>query len=129
MKLGKNEVAVIIGGKSYKNGDVVNRTIEDYGGGLVKPPVINGNGQGSNYILAQIARQGNNATVAGPNGSEIAMPNYAILFHEVFGHFVYHYIQNSCTQNQQTLDYENSIRELRNLPVRTGTDHPRDRNY
>lgn len=129
IKLGKNEIALIRGGKSYKDGDVVNKTIEDYGGGIVKPPIINGNGQGSNYILAQIVRQNNTATVEGTSGAQIAMPNYVVLFHEAFGHFVYHYIQNSCTQNQQTLDYENSIRKLRDMPLRSGGDHAPDKDY
>ena len=129
VRLGKNEISVIIGGKSYKDGDVVNITIEDYGGGRVRPPVINGNGRSSNHIVAQIAKQNITATVAGTNGNQIILPNYAVLFHEAFGHFVYHYIQNSCTQNQQTIDYENSIRQLRNLPLRSGTDHPKDKDY
>ncbi|MCX8020822.1 MAG: hypothetical protein N2747_10045 [Chitinophagaceae bacterium] len=129
IKLGRNEIAVIIGGRSYKDGDVVNKTIEDYGGGRLMPPVINGNGLGSNYLLSQIARQPNNATVAGISGAEIEMPNFVVLFHEAFGHFVYHYIQNSCTQNQQTINYENSIRQLRGMPLRSGTDHPKDKDY
>jgi RHS repeat-associated protein len=129
VKLGPNEIIAIIGGKNYKDGDVVNKTIETFGGGRVKPPVINGNGPGSNYILAQVARQPVAETVKSVTGNKTANENSVILAHEAFGHVVYHYIQNSCTQNQQTIEYENKIRTLRNMPLRSGTDHPKDRDY
>jgi RHS repeat-associated protein len=118
-----------IRGKNYSNGDVVNETILDYGGGRVKPPVINGNGLGSNRIIAQIIRQESNVMGQGTNGVRILLYNFTIMFHEAFGHFVYHYIQNSCTQNNQTIDYENMVRALHGLPLRSGGDHPKDSDY
>lgn len=126
--LGPNQ-ELQIRGRSYKNGDVVQETILDYGGGRVKPPEINGNGLGSNRIVAQVIRQENPATAKGIYGTPVQLNNFTVFFHEAFGHFVYHYIQNSCTQNQQTIDYENSIRRLRGMPLRSGTDHPKDKDY
>jgi RHS repeat-associated protein len=121
----KGETEVIVSGKSYKDGDKINKTINDYGGGRTKPPVLNGNGPGSDYILTQIIRQNNSETVAGRNGTQISSPNFIVIFHEAFGHAVYHYMQqNNATQNQQTINYENSIRKFRGLPERSGTDHP-----
>jgi hypothetical protein len=94
-----------------------------------KPPVISGHGQCSNYVLTQIVRDENTATVNDTGNVPIPIPNFLVLFHEAFGHFEYHNIQNSCTQNQQTIDYENNVRQLRAMPLRSGKDHPEDHDY
>ena len=139
LKLKENETLIKIVGyekdgktpifKEYNNGDVYVKRIGDYGGGYVDEPVVNGNGPGSNSVLSRILRSANKGTVQGTNGVQVANPNYSILFHEIFGHFIYHTINNSCTQNQETINYENKVRALRGLPLRSGKDHPADKDY
>ena len=102
--------------------DPENTTVEEYGGGVTLQYDPK-----TNTTNVFIQRQSNTQTVDGQNGKQISIPNFAILMHEAFGHFVYHDAQKIGNQQRcETIDYENQVRKLNNMPLRAYDDgHPK----
>ncbi|GAA4743694.1 hypothetical protein GCM10023229_23930 [Flavisolibacter ginsenosidimutans] len=101
------------------------------------PGAVTAAGSGGGVTLARdaannttnvfIQRQASTETVDGQNGSQISDPNFAVLFHEAFGHFVYRDVKKIGNQQKSaTIDYENQVRKLNNMPLRSyDVGHPK----
>jgi RHS repeat-associated protein len=101
--------------------DPANTTVEEYGGGVTTQYDPE-----KNTTNIYIQRQ-QLTTVDGQAGKQIAQYHYTVAFHEAFGHFVYRDVQKIGNQQKcETIDYENQVRKLNNLPLRAyDTGHPK----
>jgi RHS repeat-associated protein len=104
--------------------DPANTTVAEYGGGVTGQYDSKKNTT-SIYIQRQQL-----TTVDGRSGKQIAQYHYTVAFHEAFGHFVYRDVQKIGKQQKcETIDYENQVRKLNNLPLRAYDDgHPKEPN-